>query len=130
MRLSFKDRKPIVLNSLFSTVVPGGVPKECSEPGTTAVLGRLSYKQQIPLSTRLYQQRYLFWRRWRDLNSRVGSSRPTAFRVRTLQPLGYISVYFTPRELLYKRIKALFLSKPKGFIVWRSRGDSNTRPTA
>ena len=30
-------------------------------------------------------------RRWRDLNPRAGYSRPTAFRVRTLQPLGYIS---------------------------------------
>ena len=33
-------------------------------------------------------------RRWRDLNSRAGLSRPTAFRVRTLQPLGYISTHF------------------------------------
>ena len=33
------------------------------------------------------------WRRWRDSNSRAGLSRPTAFRVRTLQPLGYISVF-------------------------------------
>ena len=37
----------------------------------------------------------LLWRRWRDLNSRYGYCRTTAFRVRTLQPLGYISVHIT-----------------------------------
>ena len=47
------------------------------------------------------------WRRWRDSNSRVGLSRPTAFRVRTLQPLGYISVYFR-----------LFLTRK---IFWREK---------
>ena len=31
------------------------------------------------------------WRRWRDLNSRAGERPTSAFRVRTLQPLGYIS---------------------------------------
>ena len=30
---------------------------------------------------------------FRDLNSGAGLSRPTAFRVQTLQPLGYISRY-------------------------------------
>ena len=37
----------------------------------------------------------LFWRRWRDLNPRVGFlRRPPGFQDRTLQPLGYISVLF------------------------------------
>ena len=51
------------------------------------------------------------WRRWRDSNSRVGLSRPTAFRVRTLQPLGYISVYFR-----------LFLTRK---IFWREKQERN-----
>ena len=55
----------------------------------------------------MFQLVCLFWRRWRDSNSRVGLSRPTAFRVRTLQPLGYISVYFR-----------LFLTRK---IFWREK---------
>lgn len=62
------------------------------------------------------------WRRWRDLNSRYGYCRTTAFRVRTLQPLGYIS---KGQRLLYQ--KFCYLSRADGGKIIQSDDRRNQR---
>ena len=80
----------------------GGLSRKSGEKNKSLLWSLTLRKRYKKKAHNRLDYRLFRWRRWRDSNSRVGLSRPTAFRVRTLQPLGYISVYF--RLLLTRKI--------------------------